>query len=95
MEKTNARGKNMKTTLFLSTHNVQNLIVTFLVAILLWRMISLYKKVLCKKRDGIPVIFDSGCTHAVAPEKLDCIGKITPINKLMNGLGNPANMVRV
>ena len=38
-------------------------------------------------KDGIPVIFDSGCNHAVAPIKSDFIGKITPVHKQINGLG--------
>ena len=45
------------------------------------------------EKDGIPVIFDSGCTHAVAPVKTDFIGKITPINKLMNELGATIRVV--
>ena len=47
------------------------------------------------EKDGIPVIFDSGCTHAMAPVKTDVIGKITPTNKLMNGLGATVRVVGV
>ena len=44
---------------------------------------------------GIPVIFDSGCTHALSPFESDFVGDITPINKLMNGLGATVNVVGV
>ena len=47
------------------------------------------------EKDGISVIFDSGCTHAVVPVKSDFVGKITPINKLMNGLGATVRVVGV
>ena len=40
-----------------------------------------------KEDDGVLVIFESGCTHAVTSFVSDFIGKITPLNKLMNGLG--------
>ena len=43
-------------------------------------------------KDGIPVIFDSGCNHAVAPIESDFIGKITPVHKQMNGLGATATV---
>ena len=36
---------------------------------------------------GVLIIFDSGCTHAVTPYANDFIGKLTPVNKTMNGLG--------
>ena len=36
---------------------------------------------------GVPIIFDSGCTHAVTPYASDFIGKLTPVRKTMNGLG--------
>ena len=47
------------------------------------------------KRDGIPVIFDSGCTHVGAPVESDFVGEITPINKMMNGLGATVKVVGV
>ena len=40
-----------------------------------------------KKKYGIPVIFDSECSHILTSLESDCIGPITPINKVMNGLG--------
>ena len=40
-----------------------------------------------KVKDGIPVILDSGCSHALTPLESDFIGSITPIDKIMNGLG--------
>ena len=40
-----------------------------------------------KEKDGIPVIFDSGCSHALTPLESDFVGHITPIDKVMNGLG--------
>ena len=44
-------------------------------------------------KDGIPIIFDSGCTHAITPHASDFIGKIILFNKLMNGLGATVNIV--
>ena len=41
----------------------------------------------------VPIIFYSGCTHAVTPFKSDFVGKITPVNKLMNGLGATVTVV--
>ena len=41
------------------------------------------------------MIFDSGCTHAVAPVESDFVGEITSINKLMNGLEAIVNVVGV
>ena len=40
----------------------------------------------------MPIIFDSGCTNAVTPYASDCIGKITPVSKSMNGLGATAQI---
>ena len=45
------------------------------------------------KEDGIPIIFDSGCTHALTPFEADFIGTITPVNKVMHGLGAAVNIV--
>jgi hypothetical protein len=42
---------------------------------------------------GVPIIFDSGCTHAVTPYTEDFIGDIKPVKKLMNGLGATAEVV--
>ena len=53
------------------------------------------KRYYALKRDGIPVIFDSGYNHAVAPVKSDFIQKITSINKLMNILEATTNVVGV
>ena len=36
--------------------------------------------------NGIPVIFNSECTVVVIPHATDFVNKITPVNRLMNGL---------
>ena len=46
-------------------------------------------------KDNIPVIFDSGCNHAVAPVESDFVGIITPLHKQMNGLGATATIMGV
>ena len=43
--------------------------------------------------DGIPIIFDSGCTYAVTPHASDFIRKIIPVNKSTSGLGATTNVV--
>ena len=42
---------------------------------------------------GIPIIFDSGYTHEVIYFKVDFIGDIKPVRKLMNGLGATSEFV--
>ena len=42
---------------------------------------------------SVPIIFDSGGTHAVTPFKEDSIGEITTVRKLMNGLGATAEVI--
>lgn len=48
--------------------------------------------IICKK-GGVPINFDSGCTHAVIPFATGFIGRITPVDKCMNGLGTTKNIV--
>ncbi len=45
--------------------------------------------------DNIPVIFDSGYHHAVAPVESDFVGRITPYHKQMNGLGATVTIMGV
>ena len=46
-----------------------------------------------KADEGVPIIFDSGCTHAVTPYEEDFVGTIKPISKVMNGLGAQAKII--
>ena len=48
-----------------------------------------------KKKDGIPVIFDSGCSRALTSLESDFIGPITPIDKVTNGLGYMVKIARI
>ena len=43
--------------------------------------------------DGIPVIFDSGYNIAVMPHASGFINKITPVDKIMDGLGATAKVI--
>ncbi len=49
-------------------------------------------KGLYKGEKGVDIIFDSGCTHAVTPHETDFVGRVTPVAKVMNGLGAKANI---
>ena len=43
-------------------------------------------------KDGVPIIFDTGCSISVTPHKQDFVGTIRPMNKLMTGLSSKAEI---
>ena len=46
-----------------------------------------------KADEGVPIIFDSGCTYAVTPHEEDFVETIKPVSKVMNGLGAQAKII--
>ena len=42
---------------------------------------------------GVDIIFDSGCTHVVAPHGADFVGHNMPVTKVINVLGTSVNII--